>query len=194
MLDTKQFVMQEIGAEAYLELRRAWTIPYRLSDPSSYQRFARILNPFIYSDFAAVCREAVETPCARRISVPLTDRGKGRDKWGEKLRLEEVAAKLHTIIMRAERFGFLYVHFRTRVLNGNHEMGFERLEGKVVSTNVVIPGPEVRQYEFYPIKGGIEHDKLAGLIHPQQFLRRYHPKPASASPPADQSSRPGQGQ
>ena len=200
MFDTKKLMLEEITSRDYDVLRASWCLDLKSPLPDSSSRFnlrfVRIAIPLPYGSFESVCRDALDAPSlVRRVSV----RGERNPETGKYswLRLypqdqgANPAQNIELYAAAARAAGFMCVNLKTSVVDNNvyrdHEIGFEAVDGKVVSVNIKVPGVDMGKYCCDGARPFCRDDRILGLLphnwvpigasDAQQAYRFSHPRP-----------------
>ena len=196
MFDTKKLMLEEITSRDYDVLRASWCLD--LKSPSSDfssrfdLRFVRIAIPLPYGSFEDVCRDALDAPSlVRRVSVRgERDSETGKYYWLRLYPQDQGANRTQSIefyAAAARAAGFMCVNLKASVVGRDHEIGFEAVDGKVVSVNIKVPGDDMGKYCCDGARPFCRDDRIVGLLphnwvpigasDAQQAYRFSHPRP-----------------
>lgn len=187
MIDRNKLKLEEITFEDYEKLHSFWQ-GHSGFKPKGY---ARIMEPLTSSDYVVLLAEFTETPFARRVRYKMKD-----GEWAKEVNrhtLKEPGA-IERAALAAEEGGFIDLQFQGGGSGGvNHEISWQRVEpaGPLISIKAKIPGYLRREYGW---NGSQTAYFMIGAVWVPENVAQDILKPASASPPADQSSRPDPGQ
>src|SRR3989344_1674029 len=162
MLDRKLIELEVVSWDMYQALRRAIGKKNEFGTKHSKIQYAEIIEPLAFNSFEELYKSVVADAPIRRLSLPETQPD-GSFRWKRASRQEdgkfnEIELEKHTAA--AEKEGVIFVHYSAGRME-DHEICFERIEGKVVSLELRVP---TRQLEAYTARGNFERKTYANAV------------------------------
>ena len=152
MLSTKRLRLREITLQEYNQVKARIGLPPKVKEWDT-SGFAEIEVPLEYQSFYELLEDFVDvnedylgcTQRPRRISIPI-----GKKQW-KRTKVKHIHLReLHEMARLAEERRVVYVNFFNDLDNPNinNEIGFEIVDGKVVSACLFIPGEKRSFYDW----------------------------------------------